>query len=70
MTAASPRELFAQARLYLCTDGRQRQGDLADFLDAVLAGGVDVVQLRQKELEAREELRLLDVFAAAAQRHG
>jgi thiamine-phosphate pyrophosphorylase len=57
------------ARLYLCTDGRQRQGDLADFLNAVLANGVDIVQLRQKGLEAREELRLLEEFAAAAARH-
>jgi thiamine-phosphate pyrophosphorylase len=59
-----------RARLYLCTDARTRQGDLADFLDAVLAGGVDIVQLRQKGLEAREELRHLEVFAQAAQRHG
>src|SRR5258708_3392818 len=51
---------LAQARLYLCTDARQRQGDLADFLDAVLAGGVDIVQLRQKGMEAREELRCLE----------
>jgi len=70
MTAASVREQFAQARLYLCTDGREGRGDLADFLDAVLAGGVDVAQLRQKGLEARDELRLLEVFAAAAERHG
>lgn len=58
------------ARLYLCTDGRRERGDLEDFLDAVLAGGVDVVQLREKGLEAREELALLEVFAAAAERHG
>jgi thiamine-phosphate pyrophosphorylase len=61
---------FKGARLYLCTDSRARTGDLADFLDAVLAAGVDIVQLREKGLEAREELRLLEVFAAAAQRHG
>ena len=61
---------LATARLYLCVDSRSRQGDLAQFLDAVLANGVDVVQLREKGLEAREELRLLEVFAAAAQRHG
>ena len=48
----------------------QRQGDLADFLDAVLANGVDIVQLRQKGMEARDELRCLETFAAAAQRHG
>lgn len=59
-----------EARLYLCTDSRSRQGDLEDFLDAVLAGGVDVVQLREKGLEARAELRLLETFAAAAERHG
>jgi thiamine-phosphate pyrophosphorylase len=58
------------ARLYLCTDSRSRTGDLAEFLDAVLANGVDVVQLREKGLEAREEIRLLSVFAAAAGRHG
>ena len=58
------------ARLYLCTDSRSRTGDLADFLDTVLANGVDVVQLREKGLEAREEMRLLEVFAAAAERHG
>jgi thiamine-phosphate pyrophosphorylase len=73
MSELSPdrvRAALGRARLYLCTDARQRQGDLADFLDAVLAGGVDIVQLRQKGLEAREELRYLEVFAQAAQRHG
>ena len=63
------RTRLAEARLYLCTDGRRRQGDLAEFLEAVLAGGVDIVQLREKGLEAREELALLEVFAAAAERH-
>jgi thiamine-phosphate pyrophosphorylase len=58
------------ARLYLCTDSRRRTGDLDDFLDAVLAAGVDIVQLREKGLEARKELALLEHFAAAAQRHG
>src|SRR3954466_8237932 len=65
-----PRTALSDARLYLCTDSRSRQGDLADFLDAVLGNGVDVVQLREKGLEAREEIRLLEVFAAAAERHG
>ncbi len=61
---------LAAARLYLCTDGRRRTGDLAPFLDAVLAAGVDIVQLREKGLEAREELALLEVFADACRRHG
>lgn len=61
---------LADARLYLCTDARQRQGDLADFLDAVLANGVDIVQLRQKGLEARQELAYLETFREACERHG
>jgi thiamine-phosphate pyrophosphorylase len=58
------------ARLYLCVDSRRRQGDLAEFLDAVLGNGVDIVQLREKGLEARDEMRLLEVVAEAAARHG
>ncbi|MER7205986.1 MULTISPECIES: thiamine phosphate synthase [Streptosporangium] len=65
-----PRRSLSDARLYLCTDGRRERGDLADFLDAALAGGVDIVQLREKGLEAREELALLEVFREACDRHG
>jgi thiamine-phosphate pyrophosphorylase len=61
---------LAAARLYLCTDARERQGDLPAFLDAVLAGGVDIVQLRQKGLEAGQELRYLEVFGTACAAHG
>jgi thiamine-phosphate pyrophosphorylase len=64
------RERLAAARLYLCTDGRRAQGDLPGFLDTVLAGGVDIIQLREKGLEAAEELSLLSVFADACRRHG
>ncbi|MGW0753691.1 thiamine phosphate synthase [Streptomyces sp. NPDC002587] len=61
---------LSDARLYLCTDARKRQGDLPEFLDAVLSGGVDIVQLRDKGMEAGEELEHLQVFAEAARRHG
>ncbi|MGW7437716.1 thiamine phosphate synthase [Streptomyces sp. NPDC054849] len=61
---------LSDARLYLCTDARKRQGDLPEFLDAVLAAGVDIVQLRDKGMEAGEELEHLQVFAEAARRHG
>ncbi|HEX7992363.1 MAG TPA: thiamine phosphate synthase, partial [Streptosporangiaceae bacterium] len=64
------RARLATARLYLCTDARERQGDLPGFLDKVLAAGVDIVQLRQKGLEAREELGFLGIFRAACDRHG
>lgn len=67
---ADPRHRLAAARLYLCTDSRSTRGDLADFLDAVLAGGVDIVQLREKGLEAADEIGLLELFAMAAERHG
>ena len=64
------RDQLASARLYLCTDARERQGDLTRFLDAVLGSGVDIVQLREKGLEAAQELRYLAVFRAACTRHG
>jgi thiamine-phosphate pyrophosphorylase len=61
---------LAAARLYLCTDAREHQGDLPAFLDAVLGGGVDIVQLRQKGLEAGQELRYLEIFGKACATHG
>ena len=63
------RTRLGDARLYLCTDARRAQGDLVPFLNAVLGAGVDIVQLREKGLEAGEELGLLEVFAAACLRH-
>jgi thiamine-phosphate pyrophosphorylase len=70
---------LAAARLYLCTDARREHGDLAEFADAALAGGVDIVQLRDKgsvgeqrfgPLEARDELAACAILADAARRHG
>ncbi|OBI10153.1 thiamine-phosphate diphosphorylase [Mycobacterium sp. E2462] len=70
---------LAAARLYLCTDARRERGDLAEFADAALAGGVDIIQLRDKgsageqrfgPLEARDELAACEVLAEAARRHG
>jgi thiamine-phosphate pyrophosphorylase len=58
---------LADCRLYLCTPDRP---DLAAFLDAVLAGGVDVVQLRAKGIEAARELEVLATVRAVAERHG
>jgi thiamine-phosphate pyrophosphorylase len=70
VSGAAPRDALGRARLYLCTDARREQGDLAAFLDAVLSGGVDIVQLRDKGLEAKQELEALEVFADACRRHG
>jgi thiamine-phosphate pyrophosphorylase len=63
------RERLARARLYLVTDARQAQGDLDSFLEAVLAAGVDIVQLREKDAEAGDLLRWSPAFRAAADRH-
>jgi thiamine-phosphate pyrophosphorylase len=66
------------ARLYLCTDARRDRGDLAEFADAALAGGVDIIQLRDKgsvgeqrfgPLEALDELAACEILADAARRH-
>ncbi len=74
-----PASRLAAARLYLCTDARRELGDLAEFADAALAGGVDIIQLRDKgsageqrfgPLEARDELAACEVLADAARRHG
>lgn len=56
------------ARLVLRTDARERQGDLADFLTAALAGGVDVVQVRQDGLDADAGRAVLDVVEQVAAR--
>lgn len=69
------RARLAEAKLYLCTDARSERGDLAEFADAALAGGVDIIQLRDKgsggaPLEARQELAALEVLAEACVRHG
>ncbi|MFD5032668.1 thiamine phosphate synthase [Streptomyces sp. NPDC058220] len=66
----TPHASLSDARIYLCTDARTRQRDLPEFLDAVLASGVDIVQLRDKGMEAAEELDHLQVFADACRRHG
>ena len=48
-------------RLYLCTPDRT---DLARFVASCIAGGVDVVQLREKHLEARALVRRAEVARA------
>jgi len=65
-----PRRSLSDALLYLCVDTREGLGDLPEFLDAVLSSGVDIVQLRQKGIEAKQELAALEVFADACKRHG
>ncbi len=54
-------------RLYLCTADRP---DLAEFLAACIRGGVDVVQLRDKVLDARPLLARAHLAASVCADHG
>lgn len=56
------REQLDRCRLYLVTDARLGRGDLDRFLAEVLEGGVGMVQLREKEMEAAALLRCAEVF--------
>lgn len=64
------RTRLQDARVYLCTDARAATGDLEAFLDVVLQAGVDIVQLRDKSLEACQELELLQIVRRVADRYG
>ena len=56
---------IAESRLYLVLDGAH-----AHVLDAALRGGVDVVQLRDKELPDEELVRAAELFRHACDEHG
>jgi thiamine-phosphate pyrophosphorylase len=56
-----------EARLYLVTDARP---DLAAFLEAAVRGGVDLVQLRAKQLPDGELLPVLEEARAVTRRLG
>ena len=58
---------LAGRRLYLCTPDRP---DLSTFLEACLRGGVDVVQLRDKHLEARPLVARARLAALVCRDHG
>jgi thiamine-phosphate pyrophosphorylase len=63
----APGATLGGRRLYLCTADRP---DLAAFLTACIRGGVDVVQLRDKELEAVPLLRRAEVAIEVCRRFG
>lgn len=60
-------ERLADRRLYLCTPDRP---DLAQFVAACIAGGVDLVQLRDKQLDARPLLARARVVRDVCRDHG
>jgi thiamine-phosphate pyrophosphorylase len=63
-------ERLARARLYLCTGIRDGGAELEVFLDAVLGGGVDVVQMRDKTADEDAQRTAGSVFRKAADHHG
>jgi thiamine-phosphate pyrophosphorylase len=58
---------FASARLYLVTGARP---DLGELLEAAVRGGVDLVQVREKELADGALLRVLEEARAVTRRLG
>ncbi len=58
---------LAASRLYLVTGVRP---DLAPFLEAAVKGGVDLVQIREKELPDRELLPALELARELTRRLG
>ncbi|MCF8608746.1 thiamine phosphate synthase [Gordonia sp. HY285] len=58
-----PRTALSNARLYLCTDARRERGDLLDFVADAVAGGVDIVQLRDKGSPGAAQFGELDTSA-------
>src|SRR5260370_28852275 len=61
------RAALNRARLYLCTADRP---DLAEFVTAVCGAGVDIVQLRDKELPDRAVLERAAIAREAAHAAG
>jgi thiamine-phosphate pyrophosphorylase len=70
MKAGERRSRLTRSRLYVVSDARREQGDLPEFLDAILGAGVDIVQLREKGAEAGDLIRWGMVFKEAAEAHG
>jgi thiamine-phosphate pyrophosphorylase len=64
------RERLDRSRLYLLLEARPHGQDPRPLLDAALRGGVDVVQLRDKELIEEDLIAASKPFRAACEDHG
>jgi thiamine-phosphate pyrophosphorylase len=70
MDGHARRERLARSRLYLVLEAHPHGEDPASLLDAALRGGVDVVQLREKDLDDEELVAAAEPFRAACEEHG
>lgn len=59
-----------EARLYLVAGARLEAGELASMVPELAAAGVDVFQLREKDMEAGDILRVGEPVAAACRAAG
>ena len=66
----NPRLRLEQSRLYLVLEARPHGEDPSALLDAALRGGVDVVQLRDKDLPDDELVRASEPFRRACDAYG
>jgi thiamine-phosphate pyrophosphorylase len=65
MDGLARRARLARSRLYFVTDAVSE-----DLLDSALRGGVDIVQLRDKEIADDDLVRVAEPFRRACDRHG
>ena len=70
MDGQARRERLARSRLYLVLEARPHGEDPLPLLDAALRGGVDIVQLREKELEDEALVAAAEPFRRACEEHG
>ena len=56
-----------RSNLYLITRAHPEAGPLGEFLAAVLDAGVDIVQLREKEMEAKQLLEFCEIVRSRTQ---
>jgi thiamine-phosphate pyrophosphorylase len=70
VAGAERRERLARARLYLVLEARPHAAEPDGLLDAALCGGVDVVQLRDKDLPDEELLAAAGPFRRACTAYG
>ncbi len=64
------KDKLSAARLYLVSTAKMAAGSLADLVPELAAAGVDIIQLREKEMEAGDILRVGEPIAEACRLAG